>query len=173
MNEDLWVQLLDFSNQIHENLSNFDKNGAWPWLLDDFVDHLKAARTSHRVSPHFLARHDTMETSDCSSSPRNNHQISINLTPRCGSKRRSDDLDSVTEQLLAMPLSSGEPSSQDSKRQCVAEAQGFHLDNIMGQLPLVQTRSKRSRGTRRSGSSASVKELVNQTVSEALGIQES
>ena len=162
---------------MHENLSNFDKNGAWPWLIDDFVDHLNDSRSSHRHPPHYYQSRngDAMETSDHCTSP-SSHQISV--IPRIGSKRRSDDLDhidTVTEQLLAMPLSSGE-LSQDSKRQCVdlsssQASQDSDLNRLMGQLNPVQTRGKRIRGARRSGS-ASVKDLVNQTVSEALGIEQ-
>ena len=36
--------MLDFSRSVHEDLSNFDLNGAWVWLLDDFVEYMKKAR---------------------------------------------------------------------------------------------------------------------------------
>lgn len=38
------LQVLDFSRSVHEDLSNFDLNGAWVWLLDDFVEYMKKAR---------------------------------------------------------------------------------------------------------------------------------
>jgi hypothetical protein len=34
---DLWLGFLNFSLQIDADLSNFDTNGAWPLVLDDFV----------------------------------------------------------------------------------------------------------------------------------------
>lgn len=37
---DLWLQVLDFGHQIKPDLSNFDENGAWPVLLDDFAAHM-------------------------------------------------------------------------------------------------------------------------------------
>ena len=36
--EDTWRQVLDFSRTIHEDLTNFDANGAWPVLCDEFVE---------------------------------------------------------------------------------------------------------------------------------------
>ncbi|KAG7379106.1 Scaffold-type E3 ligase [Phytophthora boehmeriae] len=38
---DLWLQVLDFGHQIKPDLSNFDENGAWPVLLDDFASHMQ------------------------------------------------------------------------------------------------------------------------------------
>jgi len=42
VSEDQWGQVLDFSRTVHEDLSNFDMNGAWTWILDEFVEHLRA-----------------------------------------------------------------------------------------------------------------------------------
>jgi DCN1-like protein 1/2 len=38
------VQVLEFSRAVHEDLSNYDANGAWACLLDEFVDHTRAQR---------------------------------------------------------------------------------------------------------------------------------
>ncbi len=38
-------QVLDFSNLVHEDLSNFDPNGAWVCLLDEFVDYVRQQRS--------------------------------------------------------------------------------------------------------------------------------
>ena len=37
-------QVLDFSRSVLEDLSNFDVSGAWPVLLDEFVESLQARR---------------------------------------------------------------------------------------------------------------------------------
>lgn len=41
VSKDLWLQVLDFGHQIKPDLSNYDENGAWPVLLDDFAAHMQ------------------------------------------------------------------------------------------------------------------------------------
>lgn len=43
ISKDVWMQVLDFATQIKPDLSNFDENGAWPVLLDDFVAYMQEA----------------------------------------------------------------------------------------------------------------------------------
>ncbi|XP_054809028.1 defective in cullin neddylation protein AAR3 isoform X2 [Prosopis cineraria] len=40
ISEDTWQQLLAFSLCTQENLEGYDPEGAWPVLVDDFVDHM-------------------------------------------------------------------------------------------------------------------------------------
>ncbi|KAL3695170.1 hypothetical protein R1sor_008821 [Riccia sorocarpa] len=40
ISEDTWRQVLEFSRSVHEDLSNYDPEGAWPVLVDEFVDNM-------------------------------------------------------------------------------------------------------------------------------------
>lgn len=40
VSEDTWRLVLEFSRCVHEDLSNYDRDGAWPVLIDEFVDGL-------------------------------------------------------------------------------------------------------------------------------------
>lgn len=44
INKDQWCNILEFSRSIQSDLSNYDVDGAWPVMLDEFVEWLKAAR---------------------------------------------------------------------------------------------------------------------------------
>lgn len=44
INKDQWCNVLEFSRSIHPDLSNYDEDGAWPVMLDEFVDWLKEQR---------------------------------------------------------------------------------------------------------------------------------
>jgi DCN1-like protein 4/5 len=41
INRDQWYNILEFSRSIRSDLSNYDEDGAWPVLLDEFVTWLK------------------------------------------------------------------------------------------------------------------------------------
>ncbi|KAF8065504.1 Dcun1d1 [Scenedesmus sp. PABB004] len=41
ISRDTWVQLFEFARQIKPDFSNFDEAGAWPYLMDEFVDFMK------------------------------------------------------------------------------------------------------------------------------------
>ncbi|KAI4517445.1 DUF298-domain-containing protein [Schizophyllum commune Loenen D] len=40
-NKDLWQMMLEFCETVSPNLDNYEADGAWPTLLDEFVEHEK------------------------------------------------------------------------------------------------------------------------------------
>lgn len=44
INKDQWCNILEFSRTINHDLSNYDLDGAWPVMLDEFVEWLKGQR---------------------------------------------------------------------------------------------------------------------------------
>ncbi|GAB6021369.1 DCN1-like protein 4 [Chamberlinius hualienensis] len=42
INKDQWYNILEFSRSIKHDLTNYDEDGAWPVLLDEFVEWLKS-----------------------------------------------------------------------------------------------------------------------------------
>ncbi|XP_033215182.1 DCN1-like protein 4 isoform X2 [Belonocnema kinseyi] len=54
INKDQWCNILEFSRTISHDLSNYDLDGAWPVMLDEFVEWLKVQKggiaTETRVS---------------------------------------------------------------------------------------------------------------------------
>ncbi|KAM1122827.1 hypothetical protein ACFX2I_004320 [Malus domestica] len=41
ISRDTWSQLLEFATAVDPSLSNYDAEGAWPYLIDEFVEYLK------------------------------------------------------------------------------------------------------------------------------------
>lgn len=41
ISRDTWNLLLEFVRNVHSDLSNYDEDGAWPVLIDDFVHYMK------------------------------------------------------------------------------------------------------------------------------------
>ncbi|XP_039212207.1 DCN1-like protein 5 isoform X2 [Crotalus tigris] len=46
INKDQWYNVLEFSRTVHADLSNYDEDGAWPVLLDEFVEWQKDRQAS-------------------------------------------------------------------------------------------------------------------------------
>lgn len=103
--EDTWRQVLDFCGSIHEDLSNYDASGAWPVLLDEFVEHQRQQqRLRNRVPQNMDSDFYLHEVVSPAIQP---------MSPACGSKRRAPDIDVVVDQLQHMPLvSSGDEVSE-------------------------------------------------------------
>ncbi|TDH68347.1 hypothetical protein CCR75_006740 [Bremia lactucae] len=50
VSKDLWLQVLDFGQQIQPDLKNYDENGAWPVLLDDFAAYMQERISKRGIS---------------------------------------------------------------------------------------------------------------------------
>ncbi|TFL07798.1 Cullin binding-domain-containing protein [Pterulicium gracile] len=48
-NKDLWNMMFDFVNTVKSNLSGYEADGAWPSLIDDFVEWKKQKPTEREV----------------------------------------------------------------------------------------------------------------------------
>jgi len=44
LNKDQWCNVLEFSRAVDTDLKNYDVDGAWPVMLDEFVEWLKISR---------------------------------------------------------------------------------------------------------------------------------
>ncbi|XP_022884111.1 DCN1-like protein 2 isoform X1 [Olea europaea var. sylvestris] len=64
ISEDTWRQVLAFSRCVHENLEGYDPEGAWPVLIDDFVEHMYRIR-GFSDPPSFFCNCGDSEAQQC------------------------------------------------------------------------------------------------------------
>ncbi|KAL9380941.1 hypothetical protein Peur_026598 [Populus x canadensis] len=64
ISEDTWQQVLAFSRCVHENLEGYDPEGAWPVLIDDFVEHMYRILGSNK-EPNFFCNCGDSESRPC------------------------------------------------------------------------------------------------------------
>ncbi|XVF14277.1 hypothetical protein REPUB_Repub09cG0044900 [Reevesia pubescens] len=64
ISEDTWQQVLAFSRCVHESLEGYDPEGAWPVLIDDFVEHMYRISGSNSDSNVFCSCGDS-ESQSC------------------------------------------------------------------------------------------------------------
>lgn len=76
---DTWQQVLAFSRCVNEDLDGYDPKGAWPVLIDDFVEHMYRINQSNSCSTEFYC-----SCSDMQAEPSTFQ--GLNLVP--GSKRK-------------------------------------------------------------------------------------
>jgi len=50
INKDQWNNIFEFSRTINNDLSNYSIDGAWPVLLDDFVEYLQKKQQPQQPS---------------------------------------------------------------------------------------------------------------------------
>lgn len=98
ISEDTWRQVLEFSRSVHEDLSNYDPEGAWPVLVDEFVDNMYRKFACSRCNVD--ARHvcdcgnnaSTMSNTDDSGASNNSRVNALpGMAAQAGSKRRRKD----------------------------------------------------------------------------------
>lgn len=59
INKDQWCNVLEFSRSVNDDLSNYDEDGAWPVLLDEFVEWFRKNQQStydlHNPQPEVIS----------------------------------------------------------------------------------------------------------------------
>ncbi|KAG1334458.1 Defective in cullin neddylation protein [Cocos nucifera] len=101
ISEDTWQQVLAFSRCVNEDLEGYDPKGAWPVLIDDFVEHMYRCRISQ--SKNCSTEDYIFGFADMEEQPSISNTFSgLNLLP--GSKRKppldTDEHDEEESKLL-------------------------------------------------------------------------
>ncbi|KAE8699679.1 putative starch synthase [Hibiscus syriacus] len=114
ISEDTWQQVLAFSRCVHENLEGYDPEGAWPVLIDDFVEHMYRISGSNKDSNVFCCCVDL----ELQSSAYEDTLPGLRVYP--GMKRKlpecqDDEMESIDSHFLNSPALNCSLNSKRSK----------------------------------------------------------
>lgn len=123
ISEDTWCQVLAFSRCVHEDLEGYDPGGAWPVLIDDFVEHMyRITGSSH---DQVCSRGDTEDQA------LNGEDYLPGLKSLPGSKRKPRNDYHKNDVEMACSLSSDDMNFvRDSKRTKQSSEVGRHEENL-------------------------------------------
>uniref|UniRef100_A0A2P2JPG8 Defective in cullin neddylation protein n=1 Tax=Rhizophora mucronata TaxID=61149 RepID=A0A2P2JPG8_RHIMU len=88
ISEDTWQQVLAFSRCVHENLEGYDPEGAWPVLIDDFVEHMYRVSGSNKDLNFFCNCGDSESKSCVSEDPLPGLRIAPGLKRKLSSLQK-------------------------------------------------------------------------------------
>lgn len=144
ISEDTWRQVLAFSRCVHENLEGYDPEGAWPTLIDDFVEHMYRITGSNNCSSHNV----TCGCNDHEGEPSMSEEPLPGLKNFPGLKRkfRQDLLGNNLENssLSSQVINSGTNCKRRKQQQFVRCAEISHANNSDEGLHTVKVNSLNS-----------------------------
>ena len=113
------VQVMMFAWTIYEDLSNYDTNGAWPTLIDDYVCSARRKHAAPEVRGSLLSP----------TSLNQENLLPVSIPAHVGSKRQHTDIaeqaNELAEQLSDMHTNESGPASRaDSQAQPTAGSSG-------------------------------------------------
>ncbi|WOL01051.1 hypothetical protein Cni_G09764 [Canna indica] len=132
ISEDTWQQLLAFSRCVNEDLEGYDPKGAWPVLIDDFVEHMYRVNQSHNCSSQNFSYCPNLEAQPSIS----NTFSGLNLHPASKRKSYSDFEKHVEEVSKSLEVSRFSDSMANSKRLKQMSYSGNlgHLDSDLSMI---------------------------------------
>lgn len=145
ISEDTWRQVLEFSRSVHEDLSNYDPEGAWPVLVDEFVDSMyrknacnRCSKDTNRVCDCGVDAMPMLSSDDSGSSLNCRPSTLPGMAAQAGSKRRwkdpieeaaqAESVNCLSQRLAKMP------SHVMSKRQRSSGPASFEVADPMEEM---------------------------------------
>lgn len=112
ISEDTWQQLLAFSRCVNEDLQGYDPRGAWPVLIDDFVEHMYSINQSNDCSSQDICYCGNLEAQPSIS----NTFSGLNLHPGSKRKNSADFEENVDKVIKSQEVSKSSDFLAQSKR---------------------------------------------------------